>query len=752
MSSAPPNNVTQADLLDEDAMLKGRKKPPPDDAPPPPLSPSVAASLRDLPDGRPVRAGALVNVLLKRHPEYGGGLAERVKMDENAGTAPARPPDDWLRGVRALFSEPAAELHTRVAVLGLCLLDPTVGDALHAHGLFDALARELREPLDALFSRDALAWRPDAKADERHEEEEASSEPDDATPTHSDVPTAGVSQDKLGRECFAQALATRLRRLRQERPSDPFTLHIHGPWGSGKSSILNFLRSELEDTARQKRLDDELKDLGLPPQAWIVVEFNAWQHQRVAPPWWSLLTAVFHQSLDRLWDGEPGASRRERQQSRARAVRLWWRGHLWRFGMGRGPYLLVAAVVIGLGLWQAGRLNLFSQTGSLKGMAESVEAVGKVLAFGGTVWALAYGASRSLLAGTGQAADAFVAAAGRDPMRALARHFEEMVHDIGRPVAVFVDDLDRCRGDYVIELLEGIQTLFGNAPVTYVIAADRRWLCASFAKHYADYADTVTEPGRPLGYLFLEKLVQLSAPVPCLPAPLRDRYWQALIAGPDAPLGGGDGTLHGGDLDPQNLENARVAVRGLNDDELRGLAVAGTENAAPSAAHQQAAREETVKRALTPCAQKQAERLLVPFAPLLEPNPRAMKRLINAYGVQTAINTLGHGDVDRRQLALWTILLLRFPLLAERLTDEPDLVFFIAPPGDNSPPPTLPADVSDDRQLCRLFTNDDVRDVIHGRAAGRPLGAVLDADGIRACAGLHLATPKPKETAPAAAA
>ena len=96
-------------------------------------------------------------------------------------------------------------------------------------------------------------------------------------------------------------------------------------------------------------------------------------------------------------------------------------------------------------------------------------------------------------------------------------------------------------------------------------------------------------------------------------------------------------------------------------------------------------------------------------------------------------------------------MLLRFPLLAEHLTADPDLVRHVAPPGED-PSGDLPPDVCDDRPLCRLFTNDDVRDLIHGCVAGRPLGAVLDADGIRACAGLHAPAPRPKETAPAEAA
>src|SRR5207249_3054576 len=90
----------------------------------------------------------------------------------------------------------------------------------------------------------------------------------------------------------------------------------------------------------------------------------------------------------------------------------------------------------------------------------------------------------------------------RDPMRGLSDHFRVLAQLIGRPVAILIDDLDRCQGTYVVELLDGIQTLFRGAPVTYVVAADRRWLRTSYETAYQPYVATVQDLGQPLGYLF----------------------------------------------------------------------------------------------------------------------------------------------------------------------------------------------------------------------------------------------------------
>jgi hypothetical protein len=62
------------------------------------------------------------------------------------------------------------------------------------------------------------------------------------------------------------------------------------------------------------------------------------------------------------------------------------------------------------------------------------------------------------------------------------------------------------------------------------------------------------------------------------------------------------------------------------------------------------------------------------FDDLVEPNPRAMKRLVNAYAMHQSTLFLSGGDTVFNVLARWTILELRWPLLADFLATRPDLV------------------------------------------------------------------------------
>ncbi|WP_080698421.1 P-loop NTPase fold protein [Janthinobacterium lividum] len=47
---------------------------------------------------------------------------------------------------------------------------------------------------------------------------------------------------------------------------------------------------------------------------------------------------------------------------------------------------------------------------------------------------------------------------------------------LGLPLFIFVDELDRCRPDYAIELLEGIKHLFGVPGVYFIVATNMQQL------------------------------------------------------------------------------------------------------------------------------------------------------------------------------------------------------------------------------------------------------------------------------------
>jgi hypothetical protein len=105
-----------------------------------------------------------------------------------------------------------------------------------------------------------------------------------------------------------------------------------------------------------------------------------------------------------------------------------------------------------------------------------------------------------------------------------------------------------------------------------------------------------------------------------------------------------------------------------------------------------------------------------------------MKRLVNAYGIARGIETLGGdnlaGDAAaQQQTALWTILALRWPRLADHLAVRPEDVARVG--GRGKVPDAIP------EGLRPLFRDQRVVDVVRGEG----VDAALDEDAVRRCAG-----------------
>jgi L-lysine 2,3-aminomutase len=123
----------------------------------------------------------------------------------------------------------------------------------------------------------------------------------------------------------------------------------------------------------------------------------------------------------------------------------------------------------------------------------------------------------------------------------------------------------------------------------------------------------------------LEKTFQLSVSLPRLSPDVQKQYWQHLIQIEK----------------PRNMEEVKKAQKDAKQ-RLQQLKkeediLAEIPRSTKNPIYEQAFREEAVIRLATPEVEEHTEHTLKDFAPLLEPNPRAMKRLVNAYSVQRDI-------------------------------------------------------------------------------------------------------------------
>ncbi len=733
------------------------------------LSISVRNVIDRLSEKGKVNAKDIVDELLSDHTGYALGKAKFPPNTISSGHN--KTVEDWIKEVHSLYDKEKMRLlyiHEKVAlltgrhvILGLCAIEQDLGKQLMEDDFLDAIVGEIESQIKESFTslltnKGQKLWLELKRSNTSY-----------YVPNFTDDP---AKVDFLGRKAFAKMLAMRLRRLRNEnkylfcwdeipgkdsiklieflerdfginwvkkesieKSNDGRTIsfsegtnslflrlnnqktrailkindvrayelvvkiengmlnlygtirlgamlvHIHGPWGSGKSSFLNFLSEELHKSSGNN-----------DSSPWVIVKFNAWQHQRLGHPWWSLMDTVFKEALHQVSD-------------KKRSYYLLFNEWKWRLGPGWLHYSL-SIVLLLIAIFLFFRMN---ETNSIESANNYIGLYSGIIALVGAISSGAVGLGRSLLPGSARAATTFMESTS-GPLQAIKDHFCDMMKKMNQPVAIFIDDLDRCQVDYTVELLEGIQTLFRETEVTYVIAADKRWLCTSYEKVYNDFIDTVNEPGRPLGHLFIEKTFQFTVSLPRLSPKRKKDYWQHLMSSNKSRRQEDQGKAR---IDAQQrLKELRTekeiteVLKMSSDDPI----------------YDQAIREAAIVRlAQKDVEENTEEHILKQFADLMEPNPRAMKRFANSYGVQMAMDIMRGGSMETEKLALWTIILLRWPLLAEFLEEHPELVEFIG--NESIPDDRIP------QNLRKLFQDSNIIDVIKGKG----IGVMIDEDTIR---------------------
>lgn len=500
----------------------------------------------------------------------------------------------------------------------------------------------------------------------------------------SDAPS---HRDLLHRRPLARAIADQLRRMNNEEPGTSFLVHIDGPWGAGKSSLLNFLDADLRSVReKQSGVEDH--------SGFVTVPFDAWREAGVGPAWWALLTAL----------------RDSVRQQRSWPARFWLSltesaARLRRVG---APFLLALVVLL---ILAGGVLWLFTPV-DLKGLQDTAAAITGILAAVGTLWAGALVAGRFLLWDSARGARLFEQS-NTNPMLEVTRHFGWLLRKSSKPVVFLVDDLDRCSDPYVVELLDSVQTLVrdsGPPSAHFVVSADGAWIRTSYELHYATFANVIAEPGRPLGYLFLDKFFQLRIPVPAIDATRQRQYMREMLRGPAAPPR------------PATLTEEEGRVRAQLDRSVTEVQVVDTLRAASEEVRDRVAGA-ALDKLTTPEAVAATEHSLQRFAVLLPPNPRTMKRFVNAYSAMRAVRTLEGNPVRVESLALWTIIEIRWPSLADHLRGRPESITLVGQAGADLgavPEPLRP-----------LFTDPALR-VLTGFDPTAP----FDANLIKTCCGI----------------
>ena len=656
-----------------------------------------------------VFAKDIVESILKRHPEYGKLSRSPKFLGYNPNKSRQRNFDIWLEEINNLFQNQRV-LHGKIVIIGLSILEDEIMIQLEQqYGFISALESELKEPLQDLLTPSAYkilssfksekTTRPipnSIKKSSPKEDEKILSS--DRVGSFSDSPENHPNNDKLGRSAYARYLVQRILAVKSK---DAFSMHIGGPWGSGKSTLLNFMKTEFEDDPNNK---------------WIIVEFNAWQNQYINPPWWPLLDMLFQ----------------------AGKKHMSWldyiRERYWRIKMGKKHYFFFIVLLIAFSAFSILKSDAI---GTLIGIENTegydllslTKEIGSILAALISLWAVIQSISSILMSRNSRTAESYLNTT-TNPMGQITKRFSKLIHRITKikkkdkntRIAIFIDDMDRCQTGYVVDLLEGIQTLFEKEQIVFVVAADQRWLHACFEDTYAKLKPHVQEVGKGLGTLFLEKVFQFVVPMPSIPENVSRDYWLDLLNNKKE--------LNNDELIELRKEAKKKVEEIASEEELIKKI---EDNTSASYVESQLLREEAIVRLAAPELSDSIENhTLAPFAPLLNPNPRSMKRLVNTYSANRALSTLVYIDIPQKELAFWTILSMRWPNLARHLEAYPGHINYIIEYDEDGMKKLLDSEL--DYALVKLFRDTHVVKFVTENG----LQIELNPEIIRKCAMLRM--------------
>ncbi len=267
------------------------------------------------------------------------------------------------------------------------------------------------------------------------------------TPGVSDRPLTSDRPDHLNFRPLALAIS---RFMRNEDTEPPITIAVTGGWGTGKSSLMNLVREDLERH-------------GFRP-----VWFNAWHHQNEEQMLASLLENIRSNAIPR-W--------------RNLGTRLRFRWRLLRKKAGNQIWLVCGFVAIGVlaslipGLPELIRSSVLWLTSSIKGeqstLAATESGVGNsgvnlvfwttLLGVTAAIWraVTAFGMNPAML--LAQVSNASKIAQLGDKLsfrHRFAEEFKVVTWALKpRALVIMIDDLDRCRPENVLEVLEAINFL-----------------------------------------------------------------------------------------------------------------------------------------------------------------------------------------------------------------------------------------------------------------------------------------------------
>jgi WD40 repeat protein len=423
------------------------------------------------------------------------------------------------------------------------------------------------------------------------------------------VSDAPAGTDLLDRASLAAAIVGQIKssertgsphgRTAGDGTAGPSVITLEGPWGSGKSTLMNLVRNALETrtgdrndrtgrTPRRLTVREVVRTLRRAPEAegdedhavrephtaprYAAAWFNPWAHQSGEQVWAGLAQTIIEAAAPVLY---PTDAHRER---------YWLKLNLKRmdnYRVLRAVRRSIASPLLGASLLAVAlplAIALLQFDGSVSLLGEQINS--PVLAFtlplaflvAGIVhtavrywrgWAVTFmpdaifrGPIQEMSGYETGSGPSGSAEASADPLRQADRGSLYLrQHDVmrvlsdiaesGYELVVFIDDLDRCQAATTAEVIEAVNIFLSGlagsrVQVRFVVGMDPHVVAAHLDQLYGDpdnpdSGSLADDPS--IGWAFLRKLSQLPVPIPYVGDQGLDRFLDAVTGSAAAAAG-----------------------------------------------------------------------------------------------------------------------------------------------------------------------------------------------------------------------
>lgn len=213
----------------------------------------------------------------------------------------------------------------------------------------------------------------------------------------------------------------------------------------------------------------------------------------------------------------------------------------------------------------------------------------------------------------------------RDDIREFQKNFAELLNEckIDR-LAIFIDELDRCREDTILETLEAMKLFMFTGKVAFIIGADERHISYAVKSKFKDIEGIQIDIGKE----YLEKLVQYPIHIPKMDIDETEVYIASLLLSED--------------VSAQSFKFFQQEIKTAREENLGMFSLENLHKATLDCKEDQAS--------WTLCLSI-AKQLAAVLSNGLHGNPRQVKRFLNTFDMRMKMAKYKHTSLDRKILA-----------------------------------------------------------------------------------------------------